>query len=514
VTTAPDPNLLFPVKAWRFERLLTWALVAFLVAVSTWIMLTSASPEFCWDEADYVASINVTWHDFWAHADYCRHGHGPMLLVLAKLGKELLPADWGSLETRWRFFDALVASFAVGVIYASLRHCFKTSRAAALVGASLYLFSGSRVVETNVIGPHGLMAVCTVALVALGYQWRNKPSLVAVLGLAAVLAYGALTMSYVIPVAVGWAFAVTVAGTGWFSLNRGGFRISWYTVATAALAGLVFAVLWPGGTSPRTYLKDFLAFVAFPNHCGLVGNTYYEVVPRWAAFYWMAQLDPVLFLVSLAVLGLFGWHVLKGLPLTSRHGYLAACVLYFAATSLTAHLAGARNIIQFLGVLSLATGALFDEALGQRPRLAAVSSLVIISAAALGLFWVVRLSSYTPFLATDGYQECLQENPQRMSEKVGAIVSGVPILHFYSAQTHVPVAWDIQEMPAISTRTDIALPPDIKYVLIPAHVWEGMPPEHAMRRVVAATWKVVWSHKVDRVWELRLYERPDSAASP
>jgi hypothetical protein len=350
-----------------------------------------------------------------------------------------------------------------------------------------------------------------VALVALGYHWRNKPSFVAVLGLAAVLAYGALTMTYVIPAAVGWAFAVTVAGTGWFSLNRGGFRVSWYPIAAAALAGLLFAVLWPGGASPRAFPKDFLVFLAFPNHFALVGNTYHEVVPRWAAFYWMAQLDPVLSLVSLAVLGLVGWRAFNGMPLNSRHGYLAASVLYFAATSLIAHLAGARNLLQFLAVLSLATGALFDEALGNKPRLAAISSAVIVTAAALGLFWVVRLSSYTPFLAIDGFKACLQQNPQRMSEKVGAIVWGVPILHIYSAETHIPVAWDIHEMPAISTHTDIPLPPDIKYVLIPAHIWEGMPPDNAMRGVVAATWKPVWSHKVDRVWELRLYQRPDAA---
>ncbi len=47
-------------------------------------------------------------------------------------------------------------------------------------------------------------------------------------------------------------------------------------------------------------------------------------------------------------------------------------------------------------------------------------------------------------------------------------------------------------------------------MLIPAYITEGMPPDHAMRRVVAATWKLVWSHKTNRAWELQLYQRPDA----
>jgi hypothetical protein len=51
---------------------------------------------------------------------------------------------------------------------------------------------------------------------------------------------------------------------------------------------------------------------------------------------------------------------------------------------------------------------------------------------------------------------------------------------------------------------------EVKYVLIPAFVYNHMPPEHPMRRVVAEHWKVVWSSKVDHVWELRLYEKPQA----
>ena len=494
------------------ERLLTCFIVVLLVLASTFVMLAGASPEFSWDEADYLSSIDNSWRILWSHADYCRHGHGPLLIYLAKLGHELLPAGMGSLESRLRFFDALVASFAVGLIYGSLRHIFKTSRGAALVGASLFLFSGSRVEETNIIGPHGLMVVCTVALVTLGYHWRDKPSVVAALGLAALLAYGALTMSYVIPLAVGWAFAVCVAGRGWFGIERDHFKISWFVPLMAAAAGLFFVILWPAGANPRTYPKDFLAFVFFPNHCALVGNAFYEVTPRWAALFWMANLDPVLLLVSVLILALFCWKAFHGLALTSRHVYLAAFVFYLFATSMTAHLAGARNILQFLGILSLVIGALFDEALGDKPRLSGVCSLAVVVLSALSLLYVVRYSSYTPFLATDGYQACLKENRERMSEKVGAIVSGVPILNFYSANAGVPVAWNVHELPCISTRLEVPLPLDIKYVLIPSSIYEGMPPDETMRRVVAKSWKVVWSFKTDRAWELRLYERPGNTS--
>jgi hypothetical protein len=494
------------------ERLLTALIVVVLVSVSTIVMLKCASPELCWDEADYAASIHNSYRVLWSHADYIRHGHGPVLIYLAKLGQDLLPAAFGSLETRLRFFDALVASFAVGLIYGSLRHIFQTSRAAALVGASLLLFSGSRVVENNIIGPHGLMVACTVALVALGYQWRDKPSLVAALGLAAVLAYGALTMTYVIPAAVGWAFAVCVAGRGWFGIERNYFKISWFVPVMAAVAGLIFVILWPAGANPRVYPKDFLAYVFFPNHCALVGNTFYEVVPRWAALFWMANLDPVLSLVSIVILAVFCWRAFHGLELTSKHAYLGACVFYFLVTSLTAHLAGPRNILQFLGVLSLATGAIFDEALGNKPRLSSICSFAVVVLAGLSLLWVVRFSSYTPFLATDGYQAFLKQNQARLSDKVGAIVSGVPILHFYSAKTGVPVAWDVHEMPCISIHTEVPLPPEIKYVLLPSYIYEGMPPEETIRRVVVPNWKVVWSYKTDHVWRLTLFERPDEAS--
>jgi hypothetical protein len=59
-----------------------------------------------------------------------------------------------------------------------------------------------------------------------------------------------------------------------------------------------------------------------------------------------------------------------------------------------------------------------------------------------------------------------------------------------------------------TTRADDPLPAEIKYVLAPEFVFEFIPPEQSMRRVVAEHWKNVWSFKTDHVWELRLYEKP------
>ena len=165
-------------------------------------MLSRTSPEFSWDEADYVLNTGYHWGFLWGGANYGRHGHGPMAIYLAKLGREALPAGLGSLENRSRFIIVLVGSLAIGLLYWTLRYSFRTSRAAALVGSSLLLFSVIRLEETNIIGPHHLMLVCTLAIVALGYHWRDKPGLRAAIGLGAVMGFGALSMTYVIPAAL------------------------------------------------------------------------------------------------------------------------------------------------------------------------------------------------------------------------------------------------------------------------------------------------------------------------
>jgi hypothetical protein len=91
-----------------------------------------------------------------------------MALDLAKLGQEVLAARVGSLEGHSRFFETLVGSFAVGVLYWALRCPFRTSRAAALAGVI-------RLEETNIIELHHPMLASTLAIVALGYQWLTEP---------------------------------------------------------------------------------------------------------------------------------------------------------------------------------------------------------------------------------------------------------------------------------------------------------------------------------------------------
>ena len=159
---------------------------------------------------------------------------------------------------------------------------------------------------------------------------------------------------------------------------------------------------------------------------------------------------------------------------------------------MTAHIAGARNLLQFIGVLCLASGALFDEALGYKPLLVRFSSTVIMILAALNLVWFSQISSYTPFFGTDGYQAFLKENEVRLREKAKALVYGLPVLSFYSQHHGTPVAWEVSEIG--TTRADAPLAAELKYVLIPAF-YNYMPAEQPMRRIIAEHWNVVWSFK-------------------
>lgn len=199
------------------ERSITLSVVVIITLASIVLMLSLTSPELSWDEADYASNTATPWSVLWRTSDYIRHSHGPMAIYFAKLGQEVFPAGTVSLEVRLRFLATLVASLAVGLLYWMLRRSFKTSRAAALVGASLLLFSVIRLEETNIIGPHHLMLACTLAIVALGYEWRDRPTVQASLGLGAVMAFGALSMTYVVPAALCWAVAVSLAGREWFA---------------------------------------------------------------------------------------------------------------------------------------------------------------------------------------------------------------------------------------------------------------------------------------------------------
>jgi len=474
-------------------------------------MLLCTSPEFSWDEADYVAASANHWGFLWRDSDYNRHGHGPMMIYLAKLG-EFLPASVGSLETRLRFFDALVGSLAVGFLYWTLRRSFKTSRAAALAGSSLLLFSVIRLEETNVVGPHHLMLLCTLAIAALGYQWRDQPTLQASLGLGVVLGFGALSMTYVIPAAICWALAVVLAGKEWIAWDQTHFRVSWWIPVMFATATLVVLALWPPGVLQHVVISNFRWYLQYPHAVALVGHRIFQVPPRWAFFYWLAHLDAPLLVSSALIIPTAFWKAFRNGRLSSKHTYLAVFLAFFLTTALAAHIAGARNLLQFIGVLCLAVGALCDEALGNPARLLRIASPAIVILAALNLVWLSRSSSYTPFLATDGFRAFLRENDTRLHEHAKALVFDTPAFNFYARDENTSVAWDVREVDW-TTRADAPLPANVRYVLIPAFFYNGdMPEQQPMRRVVATHWKVVWSHQEKHAWELRLYENPQPVA--
>src|SRR5215831_15644504 len=96
------------------ETLITLSIVSIIALTSTVLMLSYTSPEFSWDEADYVENTANNWGFLWGGSNYALHGHGPMAIYLAKLGQEVLPAGAGSLEVRCRFFETLAGSLAVG----------------------------------------------------------------------------------------------------------------------------------------------------------------------------------------------------------------------------------------------------------------------------------------------------------------------------------------------------------------------------------------------------------------
>jgi len=482
------------------ERLVTSAVVTIITLTSIVLMLSCTSPELSWDEADYASNTTASWRFLWSRFDYERHGHGPMTIYLAKLGQQILPAGTFSIEVRLRLFNVLVASVAVGLLYWMLRRCFRTSRAAALAGTSLLLFSVIRLEETNIIGPHHLMLACTLAIVALGYHWRDRPTLQAALGLGAVIGFGALSMAYVIPAALFWAVAVALSGKGWFAWDRASFKVSWGILGMLLTAGIILLALWPPGVIHHRVLTDFLLYTRYPPFPTLVGSRY-GFPSRSAVIYWLAHLDAPILVFSFPVILLALWKAFSSGRLSSKQRYLTVFLVFFLITMLAAHLAGARNMLQFVGVLCLATGALFDEALGHRTKLVWVTSAAVIILGALNLIWHFQSSSYTPYLGTNGFRGFLTENKKRAAEKSKALVAGVPILKFYARQSGIPLSWDLSEMPWNSPP-----PSDIKYVLMPAVIYTYTPAS----RDIAQHWKVVWSFKSDRAWELRLYEKPNA----
>lgn len=495
------------------ERVLTFGVVAVITILSTVLTLWCASPEFLFDEADYAtAAMSNSWKTLWGTFDYRNHPHGPMMIYLAKLGNEVLPGGMGSLETRLRFFNALAGSLGIGLVYWILRDLFGTSRAAALVGAGLLMFSVVRLGETNVIGPHYLMLLSTILITGLGFHWRNTPTIKAGIALGLVIGFGALAMTYVIPATLCWVLAVTLAGKGWLEVDRTKVALSWSFLVLIATAILLLLVLWPPAILHLKFLRDFLWYVQISGIATLIDHQFVENAPRSAFFYWMIHLEAPTLMVSTIVIIAGLWRVWNRQQLSLKHAYLAVFLLFFLGTALSAPAAGARNLLQLLGVLSIVTGAFFDDAVAYRPKLAWSGAASAWILAALNLLWLWQNPGYKRFTAVDGYRAFLRENQNRASEDAKAIAFNTHALQLYAHETGLPLHWNLQEM-RWNIHSDVPPPDDVKYVLIPEFVSDCMPPDQAMRRV-AGRWRVVWSHKTGHLWELRLYENPQWTPNP
>ncbi len=425
-------------------------------------------------------------------------------MYLAKLGYLIFPAGAASIEFRVRFFDAAVASLLIGLMYLMLRRCFETSRAAAILGCGLLVFSVCRLDETDVIGPHSLFLGCTLAMLALGYKWREQPGWPAALALGAVLGYGGMAMTYVIPVALCWAVAVTVAGRGWFSWDGSNFRITQWIVPMALVAGSILLVCWPPSIIHHQLLRDFKFYLKYPYHPTIVNGKIYMVTPRWAVVWWMVNYDPPIAAVSATVLGIAAWKCWRQRRVEPRELYLGVWIAFLLATALTAHIAGYRNLLQLIGVLCFAAAALFDDVFPAAGR-AAVSAL-IVAIACLNLIRLQTSPNYIPYPATAGYREFVQQNQDRIAEHAKAIVYGIPILQLYAREENKRIAWDTEEAPWMVPGVPEA-GSDVKYMLMPS-LYDRFPPDHPMRSVVEAHWKKVWTYRMPKVWDLSLYENP------
>ncbi len=493
------------------EHLISVAAVAIIAVISLVLMISYTSPELSWDEGDYSPSAAKPWFELWSQQNYTRHAHGPMGIYLAKLGDAVLPSGW-AVETRLRFFSALVGSLGVGLVYPALRYCFQTSRAAALTASALLLFSVTRIQETNIFGPHDAVLTACLVLMALGYRWRDSPRPRTAAALGVTLGVGLISMSYALVACLAWVVSVAFAGRGWIEWDRTHLKISWQVALMLAVGLGVAMALWPPSVLHHTIYSDFKFLAKWAYQTTLVGDRIYEITPRSAVLYWLAHLEAPLLVAGGCVFVAALWRALRRGGFSAKQVYVGAWIGVFLAALLTAHIAGARNMLQLLGVLCVAAGALMDEALGEHRRLAPLLAAAVVVMAAVNFVWHARDASYKPYLATDGYSEFVKQNAGRLREKAGAQVYGSPVLDFYLQQNGVSSAWSEDEMDW-TTRADASLPSTVRYVLIPGFVWEYMPPDQPMRRVVADHWKVVWAYKSRRAWDLRLYERPAGSAT-
>lgn len=285
--------------------------------------------------------------------------------------------------------------------------------------------------------------------------------------------------------------------------------------AVPVVASAVTLVLWPPGVVQHVILSNFRWYMHYAHATTIVGGLIVDHAPRSAYLAWFARLDAPVLVVSVGIIAASVWKAIRARHLSSKHVYLGIFLAFFLSTALSAHVAGARNLLQFIGVLCLATSAVYDEAVGSAPRRVQTSASVVLVFCALNLLWLSHSSSYIPFLATNGYKAFLQENRSRLRENAKAMMFNTWAFNLYAKNGAAAVNWDVAEMDWTPS-ADAALPADVKYVLIPGFVYEDMPAEQPMRRIVADHWNLVWEHKEGHAWGLRLYENPRfvGSASP
>ena len=493
----------------RFDFWITPVIVLGLLVVSTMLMLRMASSELGWDEADYAASINRPWRSLWSQSDYERHAHGPLAMYLAKAGQTALPATLFTPEERLRLPIALLSSISIGLVYWALRSVFDVSQAGSIVGSCLLLFSDIRLQETEVIGPHGLTLLFTLLLVVLGWRWRYTPTAFTATSLGVIVGMAGITMTYVVPVTLACGAAMLLAGGAWLKADRMQLRISWYVIWFIAVAAFVGVVLWPPSVLHMAFVHDFLFYmryrsVPFP---GLVGTQIVQRIPRTAFFYWFAHLDAPIVISAGLVLTLSYTKRLKERSFTDKHVYFASLLVILLGVALSAHIAGARNLVQFIGVLCLATGALFDEVAGRLPSWRPWAAAVIVVSCGLNLLWLSWISDHVPNPPMSGYRAFVTERRDFLDEATSAIVYGGPILKFYANQRATKIAWNEEELPW-TTMADAAIPSNVKCALIPEFVWRYMPKDQPVPRLIDGKWRIAWEFKAPHCWGLRLYERP------
>ena len=487
--------------------------IALVWISSVCLMLANTQPELSYDEASYASSTTLSWHQLWSSRDYSRHGHGPLMIYLAKLGRDHLPAQWLSIETRMRLPIVLVSALAPVIAWIVIRHAFGGSKLAAWLGSSLLLLSVIRLAETNIFGPHGLMLDWMLAICGIGYAWRNRIDWKTVAVLGCVFALAGVTMTYAIPLVICWLASTAVGGGKWLTLDRRRITVSLGVLAVMAIAIVGMAVLWPPSILQRTFWNDFVYYADYFRQRGqptLLGGVVHGRVGPSAYLYWFTTLDLPLLLTGVPALGWVLRQAVRAREEAYKYRYLAAFNLILILVAASAHIAGSRNALQFLGVTCIVVAVAADDIRApsfRHVRIYIVAATVILAVVNLGYQWWAPRR--IPYLATNGYAKFVEENSTVLAENEVAIVGGIPILRFYASQAAKPIAWQTKWTHWTSDQP-AELPDNAKYALLTELVYKHYPREHPAQSVIVPNWQVVWEYKRPRTFGLRLYRRPNT----